>query len=118
MALVGALVDTRLLVHKIGNRAEPVDCEEVPQDKGIPESPARHRSREHTPIAPATPVTSNSWRLHEARRCVDILEPASSIKSIDKGIQQTEDHELDISLMDEVKHAFYSLALLVLFPLI
>nr|GLL18604.1 sister chromatid cohesion 1 protein 2 isoform X1 [Ipomoea trifida] len=101
-----ALVDTRLLVHKIGNRAEPVDCEEVPQDKGIPESPAKHRSREHTPIAPATPVTSNSWRLHEARRRVDILEPASSIKSIDKGIQQTEDHELDISLMDEEINSF------------
>ncbi|XP_031109224.1 sister chromatid cohesion 1 protein 2 [Ipomoea triloba] len=101
-----ALVDTRLLVHKIGNRAEPVDCEEVPQDKGIPESPAKHRSREHTPIAPATPVTSNSWRLHEARRCVYILEPASSIKSIDKGIQQTEDHELDISLMDEEINSF------------
>ncbi|XP_019185548.1 PREDICTED: sister chromatid cohesion 1 protein 2 isoform X2 [Ipomoea nil] len=99
-----ALVDTRLLVHKIGNRAEPVDCVEVPQNKGIPESPAKHGSQEHTPIAPGTPVTfSNAWRLHEARRCVDILEPASSI---DKSAQQAEVHELDISLMDEEINSF------------
>ncbi|VFQ73497.1 unnamed protein product [Cuscuta campestris] len=99
-----ALVDTSHLVREMANMTVPVDSVKFAEINDVQVSPAKHRSREQTPIAPSTPVAlTNSCRIHEAHVSddLDIMEPPHSVKSMHEVAQETEDLEFDINLMDE-----------------
>lgn len=66
-------------------------------------SPVAQKSPEQTPIAPGTPVAHlNSLRSHEAGAVADsdILEPTTSLESIEKWPSSSEPLELDTSFLE------------------
>ncbi|KAL2529115.1 sister chromatid cohesion 1 protein 2 [Forsythia ovata] len=81
---------------------EPIEAVEISASQDGAGSPITPKSRQQTPIAPATPVThSASPRVHENQGVSVILEPASSNEIPEKGPSLSEDLELNVTLMDE-----------------